>query len=89
MEASCREGDVNVVAAKRYIKYINELPYEELSVRGVLDQFRIIMEVSKMIQKEDVCIKSLGYLSIVTKGVEMFDREWRTLVEAGLPPCWD
>ena len=60
-----------------------------MRTRGDIDHFRTVMDVRKMIEKENSRVNTLGFLALVSKGVEKFDQEWHKLVKIGLPPCWD
>ena len=75
--------------ARKYIHFVNKLLAEELGASEVVDRFGTVMEVMRMIEKEDSWVKAVGCLALVTKGIEMFDAELGKFVEAGLPACWD
>ena len=89
LEVGHREGEEKASIAKKYVRYLNELSPEELRTQGVIDHFRTVIDVTKMIEKENAHVNTLGFLALVSKGVEKFYQEWHKLVEAGLPPCWD
>ena len=66
--------------AKKHVRYLNELSPEELRAQGMLDRFRTVMEVGRVIEKENARANLLGCLALVSKGVEKFNQEWGKLV---------
>ena len=83
------EGEAQASMAKTYIQYLNELSSEELRAQGIPDHYKMVMDVRRVVEKETVHTNALCCLTLASKGVEMFNREWNKLVEAGIPPCWD
>jgi len=65
LEVGCREGEEKVETTKKYVRYLNELSSEELNAQGVVNHFRTILDISKMIEKENACVNTLGFLALV------------------------
>ena len=70
------EGEKNVQTTKIFIQYVNEKPLNELRVIDVVDWVSAIMEISKVVQKEEAKAKAEECLEIVLKDVATFDSEF-------------
>ena len=75
--------------AKKHITYLNGLDSEELSVQGIEDRFKGVIEIRRVIEKQTTCVNALSGLEQVAKGVEKFEQEWDEPVKVGVPSCWE
>ena len=68
LEVGRREGEEKASTAKKYIRYLNELSPEELHTTRMIDHFRMVMDVSKMVERENARVNALGFFSAGIKG---------------------
>lgn len=83
------EGENNSYISKRFTQFVNERMLSALRPIDVVDKVTIIMEISTVVQKEEVRVKAEEYLEVVLKNVDSFNTELNRIVRASLPSCWD
>jgi len=86
---SKEEGENKSHICKRFIKFLNERLLSELRPIHVVDRVIAIMDISKVVQKEECRVKSKKYLEVVSKNVVAFNMEFDRIVRASFPNCWN
>ena len=56
---------------------------------NVVERIKTIMEISKVVQKEESMVKVEEYLEVVDKNVSSFNDEFDRIIREGFPSCWD
>lgn len=78
------EDGNNVEKTKIFIEYVNQKPLSELISIYLVDRVAAIMEISKMVQKEDAKAKAKECLEKSLKDVVAFDSEFKQRIQVRL-----
>lgn len=72
LEAGREARARNSLISRKYIQFVNERPAGGLRTIDIVDQSSTVMEVMRMLQKEDARVKAEECLKLVVKGIEAF-----------------
>lgn len=79
---------MNSQITKKFIWFFNERKINELRPIDMVDRVNSIMDISKVILKEEARVKTKECLEVVSKYVADFSDEFERVVLAGLCNCW-
>lgn len=75
--------------AKKMIKYLNGKSSTEPRTLDIRDIARVIMEISKMNERNLLHIQYENILKEVQKSMSLFDSKFDQRTRYGLPSCWE
>lgn len=78
--AAKEEGERNAHTTMRFIQYFNKKPLSELRTIDVVYRVSIIVEISKVVKKEDAEAKAEECIERVLKDVVGFDLDFQQRV---------
>lgn len=70
------EGKKNSKISKRFIRFVNEKPIEELRPIDIADRVSVVVDISKVVLKEEARVRSKQCLGVVQKEVASFNVEF-------------
>jgi len=79
----------NSHVVEKFIKFVNERPLSDLRPIYVVDRVGAIMQITKMIWKEEAILSAKEFLRVVEGKVDALNKGFEALIRVGLRNGWE